>query len=112
MKKLLLLTLTLFTLTASAQLKKFEGAWTHEETLYVTAFFYSKGKIQKINYIGPDKLTSKIVNYGRSFITTTIHNERNGHKVVAKYEINKNKTLKVTFIGDYKGVLNYKRYNE
>ena len=112
MKKLILLTLTLFTLTSSAQLKKIEGVWTNEATEYVTVFFYHKGKIKKVKYIGPDRLASKIVNYGKNFVTTTIHNKKNNYKVVVKYEINKDDTLKVTFIGDYKGVLNYTRYNE
>ena len=112
MKKLLLLTLVLFTLTSTAQLKNLEGAWSHEKTTYVTAFFYSKGKISNIEYIGPDKVIWKIVNKGRKFITTTIRNEKNGHKVVAKYELNEDDTLTVTFVGDYKGVLNYTRYNE
>tara|TARA_R110000822_G_scaffold236512_1_gene367102 strand:+ start:623 stop:958 length:336 start_codon:yes stop_codon:yes gene_type:complete len=111
MKKLLTLGLMLFTLNIFSQMEKLEGTWKSEGTEYVTSIFYKKGKFTFVN-VGPEKTKEVVVNKGKNFVTTRLDNLANGYKVLIKYTLLTNDTFEAEFIGDWQGVLIYKKYNE
>jgi len=111
MKKLLTLGLMLFTLNIFSQMEKLEGTWKSEGTEYITSIFYKKGKFTFVN-VGPEKIKEVVVNKGKNFVTTRLDNLANGYKVLIKYTLLTNDTFKAEFIGDWQGVLIYKKYNE
>ncbi len=101
----------LFTFNIFGQMENLEGTWKSEGTKYVTSIFHEKGKFIFTN-VGPEKVKEVVINKGKNFVTTRLDNPSNGYKVIIKYTmINKN-SFKAKFIGDWKGVLIYYRYNE
>lgn len=110
MKKLLLLSLALFTFNTYSQIKKIEGVWKSDKSAYLVAIFHQDNKFIFQN-IGEDKLKEVVVNKGDDFIVTTLTNLDNNHEVVIKYTLLKNGKLRADFAGDYEGVVVHERYN-
>ena len=69
MKKLLLFSLMLTTLSATSQIEQIEGIWKSNESKYLTAIFYSDGNFTFKN-VGDSKLKEIVVNQGKDFVTT------------------------------------------
>ena len=111
MKNLLLLSLMLLTLSATSQIEQIEGIWKSNESKYLTAIFYSDGEFTFKN-AGDSKLKEVVVNQGKDFVTTTLKNPDNNHKVVIKYTLLNSGKIHAEFIGDYEGVIIHERYNE
>jgi hypothetical protein len=111
MKKLLLFSLMLTTLSATSQIEQIEGIWKSNESKYLTAIFYSDGNFTFKN-VGDSKLKEIVVNQGKDFVTTILKNPDNNHKVVVKYTLLNSGKIQAEFTGDYKGVVIHERYNE
>jgi len=111
MKKLLLFSLMLITLSATSQIEKIEGIWKSNESKYLTAIFYSDGSFTFKN-VGDSKLKEIVVNQGKNFVTTILKNPDNNHEVVVKYTLLNSGKIHAEFTGDYKGVVIHERYNE
>ena len=110
MKKLLLPLLMLLTLNISAQIEKIEGIWSSEQSSYLTVIFYSNGKFLFKNLgIDESKLKETVINQGKNFVTTTLVNSKNNHKVTIKYTLLKNNELLGEFLGDWKGTVIHKK---
>jgi len=111
MKKLLLLSLALITLSATSQIEKIEGIWESDESEYLTVIFYSNGKFTFKN-VGESNLKEVVVNQGKDFVTTSLKNPENNHKVIIKYTLLNSGKMNASFVGDYHGIVIHRRHNE
>ena len=111
MKNLLLSCLMLITLSATSQIEKIQGIWKSVESECLTKISYNKEKFKFKNICDFD-IDETVVNKGKDFVTTTSINKENNYKVVIKYTLLDNGNLNANFVGDFKGVIIYKRYDE
>ena len=111
MKKLLSLSLMLLTLSATSQIEQIEGVWESDESKYLTAIFYSNGKFTFKN-VGESNLKEVVVNQGKDFVTTSLKNPENNHKVIIKYTLLNSGKMNASFVGDYHGIVIHRRHNE
>ena len=72
---------------------------------------YNKEKFKFKNICDFD-IDETVVNKGKDFVTTTSINKENNYKVVIKYTLLDNGNLNANFVGDFKGVIIYRRYDE
>jgi len=111
MKNLLLSCLMLITLSATSQIEKIQGVWESVESECLTKISYNKEKFKFKNICDFD-IDETVVNKGKDFVTTTSINKENNYKVVIKYTLLDNGNLNANFVGDFKGVIIYRRYDE
>lgn len=109
--KNLLFCLMLTTLSATSQIENIQGTWESIESQCLTAISYNKKEF-KFKNICDSNIIETVVNKGKDFVTTTLINTDNNHKVVIKYTLLDNGNLQGNFIGDYKGIIIHRRYNE
>jgi len=102
--KLLLTALLLMSLSAKAQMKKFEGVWTSPTSSYFTTIMYNEEKDQfkiiNFSFKEDEVIYEKITKVEDDKIFTSLHNESNSYSVNVIYELLNDDQILCVFEGD------------
>jgi len=112
MKKLIITAVLLLTLLTTQAQNQFEGMWVCDESSHITTILTCDIRVVKVfsfSFVENNILKEKIITQSSDTMTTSLHNKENGWKVRMEYKYIDYGTLRVTFSGDYTGLVTMTR---
>ncbi len=116
MKKIFLTAALIILSTVSTTIlaqSSFLGDWESDGTVYDMIIVNREGDLVLFNYSyeekGVDKTQEDVIEFNDKEIKTVIYRKENNHFVKVFYELIEENTIKATFIGDWNGVIYFKK---